>query len=160
MTIEVATANGEVVKVRLVKGKPVADIDALRKYHREYYRLNKQECECERCNAKFTSQSRLVRHQRRNQKCALQRARTELEILRNGQVTKTNLRQMYKLRHYSSPSPLGLRLHSSTSTSSTSSTHCVGAINTVARRRMRSACHQPALPSQARLATSITFKIK
>ena len=28
------TATDEVVKVRLVKGKPVADIDALRKYKR------------------------------------------------------------------------------------------------------------------------------
>ena len=64
MTIEVTTANGEVVKARLVKGKPVADTDALRKYHREHYRLNKQECECERCKTKFTSQSR---HQCRNQ---------------------------------------------------------------------------------------------
>ena len=88
MTTEVATANGEVVKVRLVKGKPVADFDALRKYHREYYHLNKHECECEHCKTKFTSQSALVRHQRRNQKCALHRARTELEMLRNGQVTK------------------------------------------------------------------------
>ena len=34
MTIEVVTANDEVVSVRLVRGKPVADIDALRKYHR------------------------------------------------------------------------------------------------------------------------------
>ena len=88
MTTEVTTANGEVVKVRLVKGKPVADIDALRKYHREYYHLNKQECECEHCKTKFTSQSALVRHQRRNQKCLLQRARTELEMLRSGQVTQ------------------------------------------------------------------------
>ena len=88
MTIEATTANGEVVKVRLVKGKPVADIDALRKYRREYYRLNKQECEREHCKTKFTSQSALVRHQRRSQKCALQRARTELEMLRSGQVTK------------------------------------------------------------------------
>ena len=88
MTIEVTTANGEVVKVRLVKGKPVADIDALRKYHREYYHLNKQECERERCKTKFTSQSALVRQQRRNQKCGLLRATNELEMLRNGQVTK------------------------------------------------------------------------
>ena len=88
MTIEVTTANGDVVKVRLVKGKPVADIDALRKYHREYYHLNKQECEREHCNTKFTSQSALVRHQRRNQKCALIRVQAELEMLRNGQVTE------------------------------------------------------------------------
>ena len=47
MTIEVTTANDEVVKVRLVKGKPVADIDALRKYNREYYHATKQEVECE-----------------------------------------------------------------------------------------------------------------
>ena len=80
MTIEVTTANGEVVQVRLVKGKPVADIDALRKYHREYYRLNKQECEREHCKTKFTSQSALARRQRRNQKCALLRAKAELEM--------------------------------------------------------------------------------
>ena len=29
-----------IVKVRLVRGKPVADVDALRKYHREYYHNN------------------------------------------------------------------------------------------------------------------------
>ena len=88
MTLEMTTANGEVVKVRLVKGKPVADTDALRKYHREYYHLNKQECECEHCKTKLTSQSALVRHQRRNQKGALLRARIALEMLRNGQVEK------------------------------------------------------------------------
>ena len=88
MTLEMTIANGEVVKVRMVKGKPVADIDGLRKYHREYYHLNKQECECEHCKTKFTNQSALVRHQCRNQKCALLRARTELEMLRNGQVEK------------------------------------------------------------------------
>ena len=31
-----------IVKVRLVRGKPVADVDALRKYHREYYHANKK----------------------------------------------------------------------------------------------------------------------
>ena len=71
-----------IVKVRLVRGKPVADVDALRKYHREYYHNNKQECECEHCHSKFTSESALVRHQRSGQKCLLQRARAELENLR------------------------------------------------------------------------------
>ena len=122
MTLQLQIANGEVVScARLVKGKPVADIDALRKYYREYYHLNKQECECEHCKTKFTSQSALVRHQRRNQKCALLRARTELEMLRNGQVEKYQ-RQLYKCRQFLNPLPLGLRLPSSTSTSSTSST--------------------------------------
>ena len=51
MTIEVTTANGEVVKVRLVKGRPVADTDALRKYRQDYYHLNEQECERERCSS-------------------------------------------------------------------------------------------------------------
>ena len=88
MTLELGIANGEVVSVRMVRGKPVKDIDALRKYHREYYHTYKQECECEHCEAKFSSQSALVRHQRRNQKCALIRANAELEMLRNGQVTK------------------------------------------------------------------------
>ena len=88
MTSEVTTANDQVAKVRLLKGKPVADVHALRKYNREYYHLNKQECECEHCKTKFTSQSALVRHQRRNQKCALLRARIELDMLRNGQVEK------------------------------------------------------------------------
>ena len=88
MNIEVTTANDEVVKVRLVKGKPVADIDALRKYHREYYRATKQEVECEHCKKKYTSQSAYVRHQRQNQKCALLRAQAELELLRTGQVEK------------------------------------------------------------------------
>ena len=50
--------------------------------------MNKQECECEHCKTKFTSQSALARHQRGNQECALLRARTELEMLRNGQVEK------------------------------------------------------------------------
>lgn len=86
MTVEVKTANDQVVSVRLVRGKPVADIDALRKYHREYYHANKQEVECEHCKHKFTCQSGYVRHQRRNQKCALLRAQAELEMLRNGQV--------------------------------------------------------------------------
>ena len=86
MTIE--TANNEVVSVRLVRGKPVADIDALRKYHREYYHVNKQECECEHCTCMFSSLSALVRHQRRSQKCALLRAKAELEMLRSGQVVK------------------------------------------------------------------------
>ena len=71
-----------IAKVRLVRGKPVADVDALRKYHREYYHSNKQECECEHCHSKFTSESALVRHQRSGQKCLLQRARAELELLR------------------------------------------------------------------------------
>ena len=84
MTIEVVTANDEVVSVRLVRGKPVADIEALRKYHREYYHANKQECE--HCTVKFSSQSALVRHQHRSQKCALLRAKAELEMLRSGQV--------------------------------------------------------------------------
>ena len=88
MTSEVTTENGEVAKVRLAKGEPVADTAALRKHHREHYHLNKQECDRERCKTKFTSQSALVRHQRRNQKCALLRARTELEMLRNGQAKK------------------------------------------------------------------------
>ena len=61
MKIEVETANDEVVSVRLVRGKPVADIDALRKYHREYYRANKLECECEHCTCKFSGQSALLR---------------------------------------------------------------------------------------------------
>ena len=88
MTLELGIANGEVVSVRMVRGKPVKDIDALRKYHREYYHTYKQECECEHCKVKFSSQSALVRHQRRNQKCALVRANAELEMLRTGQVTK------------------------------------------------------------------------
>ena len=78
MAIEVITANEEVVSVRLVRGKPVADIDALRKYHREYYHANKQGCECEHCTVKFLSQSALVRHQRRSQKCALPHATAEI----------------------------------------------------------------------------------
>ena len=69
-------------KVRLVRGKPVADVDALRKYHREYYHANKQACECEHCKRNFSSESALVRHQRSAQKCLLQRARAELEALR------------------------------------------------------------------------------
>ena len=71
-----------IVKVRLVRGKPVADIDALRKYHREYYHTSKQECECEHCKCKFSSESALVRHQRSGQKCLLLRAKAELEVLR------------------------------------------------------------------------------
>ncbi len=55
MTIEVVTASNEVVSVSLVRGKPVADIDASRKYHREYYHANKLECECEHCTCKFSS---------------------------------------------------------------------------------------------------------
>ncbi len=86
MTIEVVTENDEVVSVRLVRGKPVADIDALRKYHREYYNANKHECESEHCTVKFSSQSALARHQHRSQKCALLRAKAELEMLRSGQV--------------------------------------------------------------------------
>ena len=78
MTIEVTTANDQVVKVRLARGKPVADVDALRKYHREYYHANKQEVEREHCKKKYTSQSSYVRQQRQNQKCALLRARKEL----------------------------------------------------------------------------------
>ena len=84
MTIEVTTANDQVVKVRLVKGKPVADIDALRKCHREYYRATKQEVECELCKKKYTSRSAYVRRQRQNQKCALLRAEAELGLLRDG----------------------------------------------------------------------------
>jgi hypothetical protein len=69
-------------KVRLVRGKPVADVDALRKYHREYYHRNKQESECEHCGHKFSSESALVRHQRAAQKCLLLRAKAELEMLK------------------------------------------------------------------------------
>jgi hypothetical protein len=71
-----------IAKVRLVRGKPVADVGALRKYHREYYHANKQEGECEHCKSKFSGESALVRHQRSAQKCLLQRARAELEVLR------------------------------------------------------------------------------
>ena len=71
-----------IVKVRLVRGKPVTDVGALRKYHREYYHANKQEGECEPCKSKFSSESALARHQRSAQKCLLQRARAELEVLR------------------------------------------------------------------------------
>jgi transposase-like protein len=74
--------------VRLVKGKPVNDTDALRKYHREYYHATKQRAECEHCKHTFTSQSAYVRHQRRNQKCALLRTQAELEMLRSGQAAK------------------------------------------------------------------------
>ena len=88
MTIDIQVANDTVVSVRLVKGKPVADIDALRKYHRDFYHANKKDRECEHCTCKFTSQSAFVRHQRRNQKCALLRARAELEMLRSGQEVK------------------------------------------------------------------------
>ena len=76
------TETNKPIKVRLVRGKPVDDIDSLRKYHREYYHSNKQECECEHCKCKFTSESALVRHQRSGQNCLLQRARAELENLR------------------------------------------------------------------------------
>ena len=75
-------------KVRLVRGKPVTDVDALRKYHRECYRANKQGCDCKHCGRKFSSESALVRHQRSAQKCLLQRAKGELEVLRHGQVAK------------------------------------------------------------------------
>ena len=88
MTIDIQVANDTIVSVRLVKGKPVADIDALRKYHRDYYHANKENRECEHCTCKFTSQSAFVRHQRRNQKCALLRARAELEMLRSGQAVQ------------------------------------------------------------------------
>ncbi len=86
MSIEVVTASGEVVSVSLVRGKPVADLDALRKYRREYYHANKQECERDHCKVKFSSQSALVRHQHRSQKCALLRAKAELDMLRSGQL--------------------------------------------------------------------------
>ena len=76
------TETDQPSKVRLVRGKPVADVDALRKYHREYYHSNKQECECEHCHSKFSSESALARRQRSAQKCLLQRARAELENLR------------------------------------------------------------------------------
>ena len=36
------TETDKPTKVRLVRGKPVADVDALRKCHREYYHTNKQ----------------------------------------------------------------------------------------------------------------------
>ena len=82
------TTTDEVVKVSLVKGKPVSDVDALRKYHREYYHATKQGVECEHCKHTYTSQSALARHMRRNQKCQLLRATAKLEMLRSGQVSK------------------------------------------------------------------------
>ena len=88
-TTTTTTTTDEVVKVRLVKGEPVADVDALRKYQREYYRATKQGVECEHCKHTYTSQSACVRHMRRSQKwCQLLRATTELEMLRSGQVGK------------------------------------------------------------------------
>ena len=91
MTLQLQIANGEVVScVRLVKGKPVKDSDALRKYHREYYHATKQGVECEHYKHTYTSQSAYVRHQRRNQKCALLRAQAELEMLRNGHVANVS----------------------------------------------------------------------
>ena len=83
-----STTTDEVVKARLAKGKPVADIDALRKYHREYYHATKEGVECEHCEHTYTSQSAYVRHVRRNQKCQLLRATAELEMLRSGQDSK------------------------------------------------------------------------
>ncbi len=53
MTIEVVPASDEAVKVRLARGKPAADIDALRKYHRKYYHATKQESEREHCKAEL-----------------------------------------------------------------------------------------------------------
>ena len=79
------TETDQPSKVRLVRGKPVADVDALRKYHREYYHSSKQERECEHCHSKFSSESALVRHQRSAQKCLLQRARAGLENLRHAE---------------------------------------------------------------------------
>ena len=73
MTIEVQTVNDQVVKSRLVRGKPVADIDALRKYRRKYYQANKEGQEPERCNCKFSSKSALARRWRGSEKCALSR---------------------------------------------------------------------------------------
>ena len=74
--------------MRLVKGKLVKDIDALRKYNREYFHAAKQGVEREHCKHTYTSQSAYVRHMRRNQKCQLLRATTELEMLRSWQVGK------------------------------------------------------------------------
>ena len=59
MTIEGVTANDEVVSVRLVRGKPVADIDALRKYHREYYHANKTSRSASAGTAKSSSPARV-----------------------------------------------------------------------------------------------------
>ena len=79
------------VKVRLVHGRPVADLGALRKYHREYYHARKEERECERCHGKFSSQSALVRHQRRGQKRLLLRTKAELEMLRSANLSESNV---------------------------------------------------------------------
>ena len=49
------TETDQPIKVRL---EPVADVDALRKYHREYYHNNKQECECEHCHSKVHQRER------------------------------------------------------------------------------------------------------
>ncbi len=80
-----AALKSSLLKVRLVRGKPVTDVDALRKYHREYYHRSKQESECEHCSRKFSSDSALVRHQRSAQKCLLLRAKAELELLRHAE---------------------------------------------------------------------------
>ncbi len=58
MTVEFVPASHEVVSVRLVRCKPVADLDALRKYYREPLQRNKkQECEC---TAGASSQARVL----------------------------------------------------------------------------------------------------
>ena len=89
MTLQLQIANGEVVScVRLVKGKPVKDIDALRKYHREYYHATKQGVEREHCKHTYTSRSVYVRHMRRNKTSSLLRTQAELEMLPSGQAAK------------------------------------------------------------------------
>ncbi len=88
MTIEIVPTRDDVVNVKLVRGKPVADIDALRKYQRQYYHAKRQECACEHCKVQFSNQSALARRQRRNHKCALIHAKAELGMLRAGQAAE------------------------------------------------------------------------
>jgi uncharacterized C2H2 Zn-finger protein len=53
-----------------------------RAYHRQYYHEKKTPEQCPHCERMFSSRSALLRHTRRNMKCALQRTTAELKEMK------------------------------------------------------------------------------
>ena len=70
-----------------------AKVKSTRAYNRNYYHRNKTELPCEFCSKIFVCESSLRRHQKRNVKCNLIRARAELQKEREAKAEKEATRQ-------------------------------------------------------------------
>ncbi len=160
MTVEIATPNDEVVSVRLVRGKPVADLDALGKYLREYYRAGKQ----------ARVRARALQVQVLQPECLGKAPPQQPGVCpapfesRAGHASERAgcicFRQLRKCRHpFLSPLVQGWQSQASASTSLTGSTPLRFATHTVAKKGRMIASPPQAPPRSATLAASIIFQI-